>query len=448
MVLLLPSPPFWRALRHAAVLTLLGFCVGNSLGSETAKLATARIVPSPETGWPQFRGARRDGVSDERGLLDAWPGAGPAALWTAENLGRGYSSPIIADGRIYLTGDVGDELHVFALDLGGKLLWQTKHGAAWKDPYPGSRASVTFSDGHLFLENAHGRVACFDAATGREVWAVDLLEQFNGQNITWGLSECLLVDERAVYATAGGREALLVALDKKTGAVIWKSPPLPNSEGDRAVETASYVSPVLIEFAGRRLVLGCSQRQLYCADAATGALQWTRRFPTTYSVISMMPALVGSSVFMTAPHGKGGGLFELKPPTTKGAPVGAEDRWRTTLDTLQGCVVQVGEKLIGSFYGGRKGWAAISTQTGEVLYTLADTAKGAPLVADGRIYALCEDGWMLLLEAGETQFTEHGRFRFVKADRRDAWAHPVVLDGRLYLRFHEKLVCHDVRRAR
>jgi len=107
--------------------------------------------------------------------------------------------------------------------------------------------------------------------------------------------------------------------------------------------------------------------------------------------------------------------------------------------------VQTGDKLIGSYYGGRKGWAAISALTGEVLYTLDDT-KGAPLVADARIYALCEDGWMLLLEPGETEFKGCGRFRFVNAERRDAWAHPVLLDGKLYLRFHEKLVCYDVQR--
>lgn len=418
--------------------------IHGSIAQDSAP--AARVIASPEAGWPQFRGVRRDGVSDERGLLATWPEAGPQVLWSAENLGRGYSSPIIAGGRIYLTGDVGGELHVFALDLAGKPLWQAKNGASWRDPYPGARASVTFSDGHLYLENAHGRVVCLDADTGHEVWAVELLERFGGSNITWGLSECLLVDERAVYATAGGKAALLVALDKKTGTVLWKSAPLRDSEGERAVESSSYVSPILVEFAGRRLILGCSLRHLFCADASTGALQWTRRFSTTYSVISMMPALVGNSVFMTAPHGKGGRLIEMKAPANPDAPVGAEDRWSTTLDTLQGCVVQTGGKLIGSFYGGRKGWAAISAQTGEVLYTLPDTTKGAPLFADGRIYALCEDGWMLLLEAGERQFTTHGRFRFAKADGRDAWAHPVLLDGMLYLRCHEKLVCYDARK--
>jgi outer membrane protein assembly factor BamB len=248
-----------------------------------------------------------------------------------------------------------------------------------------------------------------------------------------------------VYVTAGGSKALLAALDPETGAVRWTSAPLKSETGD--AESASYVSPVLVSFAGRRLLVGCSHRQLYCADAEAGVLQWTRPFPTTYSVISMMPALLGDAIFMTAPQGKDGALFHLEPPAGSGAKIGARDGWKTTLDTLQGCVVQVGDKLVGSFYGGRKGWAALNPATGAILYQTDTYVKGAPLLADGRIYALCEDGWMRLLEAGATQFHEHGKFRLAEA-KRDAWAHPVIHEGRLYLRYHETLTSYAVRAAK
>ena len=130
--------------------------------------------------------------------------------------------------------------------------------------------------------------------------------------------------------------------------------------------------------------------------------------------------------------------------TKKAGKIGADEVWTTTLDTLQGCVVQHNEKLIGSFYGPRKGWAAISRASGEVLYQQPEWTKGAPLLADDHLYALCEDGWMLLLKAGESQFEEKGRFRLAEA-KRDAWAHPVILNGRLYLRYHGALFCYDVR---
>lgn len=417
-----------------------------SSGILPASASPPEIVVSTEPGWPQFRGPRRDGVSDERGLRPSWPDGGPPLLWSAEAPGRGYSSPIVVGDRIYLTGDHEGELRLYALDRQGRRLWDVAHGRAWAQPYPGARATPTFRAGWLYLMNAHGRLACFDAATGHERWVVEVLEKFGGKNITWGLSENVLVDDRSVFVTAGGRTALLVALHPDTGAVLWQSPPLLDA-GDSSVENPSYVSPILVRYAGRRLIIGCSLRQLYCADADTGTLQWTRAFPTTYSVLSMMPALVGDGVFMTAPHGKDGAFFHLQSPAAADGKVGATDGWRTPLDTLQGCVVRVEDKLVGSFYSGRKGWAALDAATGRLLYQNSEWIKGAPLLADGRLYALCEDGWMRLLEAGETQFTEHGRFRLAEA-KRDAWAHPVIQDGRLYLRYHEKLTCYDIRAAK
>ena len=428
-------------------LAIPGIGRANVPATAPGSVPVAQIIASPEAGWPQFRGPRRDGVSDERGLLQTWPADGPKRMWSVEKLGLGFSSPIIAQDRIYLTGDVGDELHVFALDLEGRPLWTAKNGASWKAEHPGSRASVTYSAGHLFQMSAHGRLACFDAASGRERWAVDVLERFGGKNITWGLSENLLVDGRTVFVTAGGRDALIAALDRDTGALLWKSAPLPDTEGDGSPETASYVSPILIRFGERRLLIGCSARHLYCADADTGALQWTRRFPTTYHVIAMMPVLTGGGIFMTAPFGKGGHLFQLKAPAAPGGTVGATDGWGTKLDTLQGCMIPIGGKLIGSHYRGRAAWAALAASTGEVLYETAEFVKGAPLLADGRIHAFCEDGWMALLEAGDTAFTVHGRFRFAEAARRDAWAHPVIHQGRLYLRYHGTLACFDIRAA-
>lgn len=406
---------------------------------------TAHLIALAEPGWPQFRGPRRDGICDEKGLLATWPEEGPTLLWTATNLGRGYSSPVFANGRLHLTGDMGSELHLFALDLQGQLLWRATNGFSWTGQFPGARASVTCSDGRIYHENAHGRLACFDAAQGRELWAVDLLQRFGGKNITWGLSECLLVDDHHVYATAGGREALFVALDKQTGAVRWKSDPLFDSEGGQELENAGYASPILVRFGGRRLLLGCSLRHLVCADADSGKLQWTQRLPTAYSVLAMMPTLVGNAVFVTAPHGKGGHLYQLLPPTRTGDVVGVKELWSTRLDTLQGGVVHLDGRLFGSYYPSRKGWAALDAKTGEVLYETTEFAKGAVLAAESRLYALCEDGWMLLLEPGEKSFGLKGRFRLAEAKTRDAWAHPVIYQRRLYLRYHERLFCYDLK---
>jgi outer membrane protein assembly factor BamB len=428
----------WRSRLVASVAVV-------TAGLTEAFAAEASLIASPEKGWPQFRGPRRDGISDERGLLQSWPEGGPKRLWTVTGSGRGFSSPIIAGGRVYVTGDFGEELRILAYDLEGKPLWQARNGNAWLNQYQGARASVTYSDGRLYHENAHGRVVCLDAANGREVWHLNVLERFRGENITWGLSECLVVDERAVYVTAGGRDALLAALDKRDGKVLWQSKPLVEPEGGTAADSAGYAPPILIRFGGRKLIVGCSARQLFCADADTGEVQWTRPRPTAYSVLAMSPVLVGNAVFMTAPFGPPAALHRLQPPEQAGGRIRVEEVWTTELDTAQGGVVHAAGRLFGSYYPRRGGWAAIDTTTGKVLYTATEIVKGAAMFADHRLYALSEDGWMLLLNPTPTEFKIEGRFRLATSRDRDAWAHPVIYDGRLYLRYHDTLSCYDVR---
>lgn len=432
--------PCARPVKPGGFVSMFFALMGCLAGEVSA--ASARLIPSAESGWPQFRGLHRDGKSSERGLLQQWPEGGPRLLWSITNAGRGFSAPSISGGRLVLTGDFEDHLAVMAFDLQGRPQWRATNGLPWKTPYPGARASATFSGGRIYHENAHGRVACLDAATGREQWAVDVLKQFRGANITWGMSENLLADERAVYVTAGGEEGLLVALNKTNGAVLWKTPPLHDSAGEKKLENASYVSPILIQFGSRRLIIGASLKHLFCVDAADGALQWTQPFRTQYSVLAMMPVLVGNGVFLTAPHGPDGRLWEL---TEAGGKVGTKESWSTGLDTCQGSVVHHDGRLFGSYYPGRKGWAALDARTGAVLYEAPDFVKGAILYADERLYVLCEDGWMLLLEPTQDQFAVRGRFRLAEAGKRDAWAHPVVLDGRMYLRYHETLWCYEVR---
>lgn len=167
--------------------------------------------------------------------------------------------------------------------------------------------------------------------------------------------------------------------------------------------------------------------------------------PTNYSVIAMMPAVVGDGIFMTAPLGRGGRFLRLIAPTSADQKVGIEPGWSTPLDTLQGGVVQIGGRIIGSFYPGRKGWAVLDAKTGETLFTAPDIVKGAGLLADDRLYALAEDGWMHLLEIGAAAFETRGRFRIPAKSSGDAWAHPVIHAGRLYLRYHDTLWCYDVR---
>lgn len=297
----------------------------------------AHYLPSPEPGWPQFRGPHRNGVSVEKGLLPSWPEGGPRLLWRATNLGAGYSSPIICQKTIYITGDVGNELHLLALDLSGNLLWKATNGAAWSSPYPGARSSCTYAAGRLFHMNAHGRVACFDAAGGREIWHKNVIEEFDSRVPTWGMAESLLVDGGRVIVTPGGRKSAMAALDAQTGAPVWTSEPLASAlsgaEPGSRMEGPSYVSPVIVELFGKRQIVGGTARHFMGANADTGKLEWSFDMPTRHEVLATSPVLCGDAVFVTGPDADGGKLLRFVNHTNH---VGIEQAWGASLDTLHG----------------------------------------------------------------------------------------------------------------
>ena len=287
------------------------------------------LIASPEPGWPQWRGPRRDGISDEKGLLPSWPPGGPKLLWKTGGLGTGWSSPIVVGERLYITGEVGDDLVIFALDLNGTVQWRTKNGRAWKGPYPGARACCAFSEGRLYHSNAHGRVACLDAASGRELWAVNILERFAGTNITWALSECLLVDGPHLIVTPGGRKALMAALDKRTSQTVWTTEPL----GD---DRTSHCSPILFRHAGRRLITNCSSAHGFGVDADTGGLLWTVPLNNPYGTNVSTPVYGDGRVFYVTPYAELGRAYQL---AAAGQGMAAEHLWTSPLDTVTGGAV-------------------------------------------------------------------------------------------------------------
>jgi len=439
-------------LREAALmlcaLAMLGPASAASAGAPPAAPAAlgkhaAGAVPSPESGWPQWRGKYRDGICDEKGLLAAWPEGGPRNLWKAAGLGRGWSSPIIAGGTLYITGDVADECVIFAFDLAGKPRWQAKNGPAWKGPYPGARACCAYSEGRLYHMNAHGRAACLDAATGKELWAVNTLEAFEGKNITWATAECLLVDGPRLIVTPGGRKAMMAALDKTSGKTVWSSDPIP---GDRA----GYASPILFEHGGRRHIVSLSGQHALGVDADTGKLLWTVPCKNRWEVNVSPAVYAGGCVFIVAPDGPDARLLRLKGAAGASGGSGGvtvEEAWASDLDTLTGGVVLVDGVLYGAGYRKFRGWRATDFTTGKTRYQAGEPDSGSAIWADGRLYVLSESGPMSLLKPTADGLDACGRFDLVPPapKKRDVWPHPVILDGRLYLRYHDTLWCYDVR---
>lgn len=398
--------------------------------------ASEGLIVSPEPDWPQWRGKRRDGIADEKGLLATWPEGGPPLVWKYERLGRGWSSPIVVGDRLYITGDLGGELVIHALDLQGHVQWQATNGKAWEGSYPGARASCAYSEGRLYHMNAHGRVVCLDANTGEEIWALDVLRQFGAHNITWAMSECLLVDGPRLIVTPGGKVALMAALDKRTGRTLWTTEPIPG-------DLASYASPILFRYGGRRVLANCSANHGFGVDADTGRLLWSVPLRNQYGVNASSPVFGQGKVFYVTAYFQGG-CYQLRP---EGETIAAERLWPTELDTVTGGAVLVGNVLYAAGYRKPKHWFAVDWQTGQTLAELKSLTTGAAVYAEGRLYCLAEDGRAALLDTTAGGLRVAGQFALVPRRTNDAWAHPVLVGGRLYLRYHDNLWCFDVRQG-
>jgi outer membrane protein assembly factor BamB len=396
-------------------------------GQESGPLS----VRSDMTDWSQWRGSRRDGISEERGLLPSWPEGGPARLWVASDIGRGYSSPIVANESIYITGDGANDLIVSAFSLDGKLRWQTKNGAAWKRSFPGARSSCTFDHGKLYHMNAHGRLACLDAQTGAEVWAVDILERFEGKNIIWGISESLAVLGDLVFATPCGAKGLVVALNKHTGDTVWATPALDG-------EQPSYASPILIAVAGRTLLVNSATKHAFAVDVETGELCWRVSQEDPNNTVCTIPVLAQNEILFTNASRGYGAVFGVRLDGLRG-----EKTWTKELTISHGSTVCVDGQVYGASSRGEvRGWVAMDAGTGSVR-PASELDVGSLIYADGRFYCLTERGMMTLQKPTAGGFETAGSFRI--GEGKDIWAHPVICDGRLYLRVHESLYCYDIR---
>ena len=393
------------------------------------------LIASPEPGWPQWRGPRRDGISGEKGLKASWPEGGPSVLWRVDELGRGWSSPIVVDGRLYITGDVGDDLVVYAFDWDGNVLWRTTNGKSWTGSFPGARACCAYSEGRLYHLNAHGRVTCLEATSGKEVWSTNILTRFDGPNITWALSECLLVDGPRLIVTPGGKKALVAALDKLTGRTLWTTEPL----GD---DHTSHSSPILFGYGGRRVIANCSSAHGYGIDAAGGGLLWHVPLENRFGTNVATPVYGSGSIYYVTPYAELGRLYRLR-ADSRG--IAAQHAWTCPLDTVTGSGVLLDGTLFAAGYRKPKSWFGIDWKTGQTKYQLDDLTTGAAIHADDRLYVLDETGRVGLLKLEPDEMKIVGRFSLVAGKIRDAWAHPVLCDGRLYLRYHDTLWCYEVK---
>ena len=403
----------------------------------TCSVLIAGAMASAEApSWPVFHGPNGDNISTETGLLKTWPEDGPPLVWTAEGIGDGYASVSLAGGVIYTAGNVEENTVITAMDLDGKIQWQAECGKAWTKGPAGTRATPTIDGDRLYYENPYGDVVCMDVAGGKKIWEINILDEFDGKNIIWALAESVVIDGDNAICCPFGKKAGVVALDKKTGRVVWTA----EGTGDKA----GYATVSIVEFAGRRMILTMSGKALVGVDADNGKLLFRYEHETKYDVNATQPIFNDGMVFITSGYGAGSEMVKLK---AAGDKITAEQAWETKdMDNHHGGVIL----LDGYLYGAdmKRNWICLDWETGQTKYSDGGVGKGAVTCADGMLYTQAEDEKKRTV--GLVKPTPEGhqlvsQFAFPEGGKGKVWAHPVVCDGRLYIRHGDKLFAFNVK---
>ena len=383
--------------------------------------------------WPQHRGPHRDNISQETGLLDSWPNGGPKLAWEQKGLGEGYSSVSIAHGKLYTMGNQGDDEMLLALDaVSGRPLWATKTGgrAYQEGQGNGPRGTPTVDDDRVYALGANGDLICVGANKGEVVWQKNILNEYGGNNIQWGISESVLIDGQNLICSPGGKRATMAAIDKITGRGVWTCIV-------QDAPQAAYSSPILVDYQGERMYVNFVHTAVVAVRAKDGNVLWGHPQSANGTANCSTPVYSDGQVFTASGYGAGGALFKL----TKGGKAKLEYPTKEMANHHGGMVL-----VDGYLYGfDEQILKCLELKTGKVQWKDRSVGKGSLTFADGHLYLRSENGPVALCVASNKRYEEKGRFNPVGRSNKSAWSHPVVCGGRLFLRDMDSIAVYDVK---
>jgi len=387
-----------------------------------------------------WRPENRTGVSAEKGLSKSWPAGGPTLLWSTLELSKGYSSPVFGTGTIYITGLIGDEDALFALDMTGKVLWKTVIGRSWTQSFPDSRSTPTVDGNRVYASSGFGDIACIDGTTGKVIWSYKGSELNKGTYGSWGIAEGLLIDGNKVFFSPGGPETMTIALNKENGNVIWKSASLGDKPG--------YVSPIIVDYAGKKMFINASLGHVYGLDASNGNIMWSVAHTPADDgddlIKCVTPLYKDGRVYVTGGYDTEGMMVEIA-KDGKSAKVLWTDK---LLDVHHGGVVLIDGYIYGSNWinNGNGDWCCIDWNTGEKKWVEHWNCKGSIISAEGMLYIYDEkQGNVGLLKVNPEKFDLVSTFKVTLGAAGPYWAHPVINKGILYLRHGNALMAYDIK---
>ena len=416
----------WAGIRTAA-----------AMWAAAAAMTTVEVSAAPRPhgryDWPQFRGPGRDGKSAQEGLLARWPEGGPRLLWTAEGIGKGFSHVSVAGGLVYVTGLVEKEGILRAYTVEGKLKWEARYGPEYDKAHPGARTAPTVFDGRVYVMSAMGRLSCFDAMEGKPLWSVNVFEQAAAKEIQWGYAESVLIDGDRVIATPVGKKAAMMAFDRKTGRQVWASQPLDHE--------SSFCSPLLVEHGKNQMIVTMTDRAVVTFSPEDGRILWQHPYQNPRQNHPVTPIYADQLLYVTSGYGKGAIGLEIAPDGNSVKQVWQQPKQ----DPVHGQAVLVDGYVYASSHRSISGrWSCVEFKTGRLVWQDPGVGKGGSVVyADGMLYCYSEDGIVGLVRASPEKCQVVSTFKVERGDGAH-WAHPVVANGRLFIRHGNVLMCHEV----
>lgn len=406
---------------------------GMSKKSTSKRSKSARGGGSEVAGgdWPQFLGPNRDNISTEQGLKKNWSEA-PKLLWTARGIGQGYSSISVSRGQVYTMGNVGGDEMVMALKLeNGDGLWQTRSGSPFREGQGDGPRSVPTVDGDLVYSlGGNGDLTCV-TTEGQVRWRKNILSDFGGSNITWGICESVLIDDDKLICTPGGNNATIVALNKQSGQVIWRA-----SAGGKA----GYASAIAMDVGGVRQYVQFTAGGTIGIRADDGRVLWTDSTSANGTANCSAPVAFGDLVFTASGYGTGGALLQLRSQSgqTRASVAFGTKKMKNHhggMVVVDGCLYGCDEQIL----------TCIDLKSGQVRWENRSVGKGSITCVDGNLILRSEDGPVALVSASPASYEELGRFEPENRSGRKTWPYPVVAQGRLFLRDQDSLQCYDLR---
>jgi outer membrane protein assembly factor BamB len=406
------------SMKHSVLFLLLtlvafSFCSGNS---ETNK----------------WRGPLANGIYNEPGLLEKWPENGPDLLWTIEQLGDGFSSPVIANGKIFVSGAIDSVGYIFVISMEGQLLKKFPYGNEYIERYPGSRSTPSVTEEHIYMHTGVGKVVCLNQTTGELCWQKDIFNDFDGKNLRFGITESLVVDGDKIYVSPGGEKYNVVALNRFNGEVVW------TTEGKGCL--SAYCTPLLFDYNNEKMLVTMMGDHILGINRESGQLRWSFPYKNQRGTHPNTPLYDNGELFCFSGYGHGGVKLRISEDNSAVEQVYFND----SLQSKMGGAILLDGRMYGSGDNVRR-WYCVDWKTGEVLYSSKELANGVIIAANGLLYKYTDRGELALVKPNHDGFEVVGKTQ-VECGTAQHWAHPVINNGVLYIRHGKALVAYIIKK--